>query len=220
MDSIGYCIRVDALDGYSQKLLMLTTCLDYKSIIAMKHTGHTGENQHYHAVIQTDIQPQAFRVRMRKIFDLGKGNGHMSIKPWDGNIDAVSYLFHEDPDAVVLVQHNISDETIAKAKARNRAVADMVNASKAKASWKLEEALWDTIKDHADTGEPGWRVLDETTIGQRLILLALRSGKYVPQAWHIKAMTQRLQYRLLEGSEEAEADFAWRLSRQIFFREQ
>jgi len=220
MNSIGYCMRVDAIDGYSEKLLMLPACQDYKSMVAMKHHGHDKENVHYHVVIQTEIASQAFRVRMRKIFDQGKGNGHMSIKPWDGNNDAIAYLFHEDQDAVVLVQHNVSDETIAQAKARNRAVTEMVVASKSKASWKLEDALWEEIKDRADHGDPGWRVIEESILGQRLILLALRAGKYVPQPWHVKAMVQRLQFRLMNGSEELEENFAMRLARQIFYREQ
>lgn len=33
---------------------------------------------------------QAFRVRFKKIFTEGKGNGHMAIKAWDGDMDACS----------------------------------------------------------------------------------------------------------------------------------
>jgi len=211
MDTHGYCVRVDALDGYSDKLPMLRACEDYKSIIAVKHMGNKGENPHFHLVVRTQVASQAFRVRMRKIFDQGKGNGHMSIKPWDGCNDAVSYLFHEDENTTILVQHNISDETVAQAKERNRAVAAMVVASKTKASWLLEEVVYDQLK-----GKPS---PSEATVGQQLILAALRNGKYVPQPWHIRAMTQRIQFKLLNGFEEAEEDFAMRLSRQIFYRE-
>lgn len=211
MDNIGFCVRVDALDGYQDKILMLHTCTDYKSIVAMKHRGSKGENQHYHLVIQTQVQSQAFRVRMRKVFDAGKGNGHMSIKPWDGNNDALAYLFHEDEESVLLVQHNVSDETIAKCRARNREVSALVNASKSKASWLLEEVVFQQLKDIP--------YVCEADIGQQLILAALRHGKYVPQPWHVKAMTHRIQFRKLEGSEEKEEEFAMRLSRQIFFRE-
>ena len=82
-------MRVDALEGYVDKLRSIPLCLDYKSMVAVRHTGNKGENPHYHFVIQTQVAGQAFRVRMRKIFDQGKGNGHMSIKPWDGSIDAI-----------------------------------------------------------------------------------------------------------------------------------
>jgi len=212
MDTHGYCLRVDALDGYAAKLPLLSACQDYKSIIAVKHQGTTKENPHYHLVVRTDIKDQAFRVRMRKIFDQGKGNGHMSIKPWDGSNDAISYLFHEDENTTILVQHNISDETVAQAKARNRQVTAMVQASKAKAAWHLETIVYEQLKSVTPTPS-------EATIGQQLILTALRADKYVPQPWHIRAMTQRIQFRLLNGFEEAEEDFAMRLSRQIFYRE-
>lgn len=212
MDTHGYCLRVDALDGYSDKLPMLSACEDYKSIIAVKHMGNSKENPHFHLVVRTQVAGQAFRVRMRKIFDQGKGNGHMSIKPWDGNNDAISYLFHEDENTTILVQHNISDETVAQAKERCKRVVEMVQASKAKAAWHLEDIVYEQVKDQP--------TISEATIGQRLILAALRNGKYVPQPWHIRAMTQRIQFKMLNGFLESEEDFAMRLSRQIFYREQ
>lgn len=215
MDYQGYCVRIDALEGYVAKISALPSNKDYKSMVAVRHQGSTKENPHYHLVIQTHVAGQAFRVRMRKIFDQGKGNEHMSIKPWDGNIDAIAYLFHEDEKAKLLVQHNVSDETVAKARARNKQVSEMVIASKAKAAWHLEPVVLEEIK-----AEPapryGWT---DTDIGARLILTALRSGKYVPQPWHIRAMTQRIQFNLLNGQMESEQEFALRLASQIFYRE-
>lgn len=212
MDTYGYCVRVDALDGYGDKLPLLTACHDYKSIIAVKHNGTSKENPHYHIVVRTDVQQQAFRVRMRKIFDQGKGNGHMSIKQWDGNNDAISYLFHEDENTHILVQHNISDETVAQAKARNRQVVEMVQASKAKASWHLEEVVYEQLKTDD-------RKLDDQYVGKHIILAALRHGKYVPQPWHVRAMTERIQFKRLNGVEEDEDRFAWRLAGQIFYKQ-
>lgn len=205
-------MRVDALDGYGEKLPLLALNTDYQSMIAVKHKGKNGENPHFHIVVRTEVAGQAFRVRMRKVFDQGKGNRHMSIKPWDGNNDAISYLFHEDENTPILVQHNVSDETVAKAKQRNRQVGEIVEASKSKASWLLEAVVFEELK-----GKP---TPPEHYIGQRLIINALRSGKYVPQPWLIRAMTQRIQFKLLDGNDEAEEEFAMRLSRQIFYREQ
>ena len=121
---------MDARDGYAEKMLMLKSVTDYEAIVAIKHKGASGENPHYHMVVRTHVKDQAFRVRMRKVFDQGKGNGHMSIKPWDGNIDAISYLFHENEDEPLVLQHNVSNETIEKAKARNREVKDKVATAK------------------------------------------------------------------------------------------
>lgn len=216
MDTHGYCVRVDALDGYRDKLPLLSACQDYKSIIAVKHNGISKENPHYHLVVRTDVQSQAFRVRMRKIFDQGKGNGHMSIKPWDGSNDAVSYLFHEDDTAEVIVRHNISDETIARARERNKQVQQLIQASKDKASWKLEDISYQYFSTQWKPTEYGSKRPSESTIGQHLIITALRSGKYVPQPWHIRAMTQRIMYALLNGDLEAEEEFAMRLAMNIF----
>ena len=93
-----------------------------------------------------------------------------------------SYLFHEDPESVLLVQHNVSDETVAQAKARNRQVTEMVQASKAKAAWQLESIVLEDIRKRS--AEP-W---SESRIGQQLILTALRAGKYVPQPWHVREL--------------------------------
>lgn len=215
MDYTGYCVRIDALEGYAAKLSALPLNQDYKSLVAVRHTGTTKENPHYHIVVQTHVAGQAFRVRMRKIFDQGKGNAHMSIKPWDGNIDAIAYLFHEDPDAQLLVQHNVSDETIAQARARNKQVNEMVLASKAKAAWHLEAVVLEELKSLPQPYE-GWT---PAVIGSKLILTALRNGKYVPQPWHVRAMTERIQFTLLNGVMEAEEEFAMRLARQIFYRQ-
>lgn len=220
MNPIGYCMRVTALDGYAAKLPMLTACCDYESILAVKHHGSTKENPHYHLVIKTDVQQQAFRVRMRKVFDKGKGNQHMSIVPWDGEFKAVSYLFHEETEtqpAEVMLQHNISDETVAKAKEMNREVQALVQSAKDKAAWHLEGIVYEEVK--ADPVISASPQVYECKIGQRLILAALRHGKYVPQPWHVRAMVQRIQFKLLNGDVDDEAEFAERLARQIFYRE-
>jgi len=214
MNYIGYCLRVDALEGYGAKISALALCLDYKSAVAVRHTGVSKENPHYHIVVQTEVLGQAFRVRMRKIFDQGKGNAHMSIKPWDGNIDAIAYLFHEDPTAQLILQHNVSDETVAQARARNKQVSELVAASKSKASWHLESIVLSEIQS-LPVPYHGWTA---TSIASKLILTALRNGKYVPQPWHVRAMTERIQFTLLNGSMEDEEAFASRLAQQIFNR--
>lgn len=214
MDYQGYCVRVDAIDGYATKIKALPMCADYESMVAMRHAGTTQENPHYHLVIQTKVAGQAFRVRMKKIFDQGKGNAHMSIKPWDGSIDAISYLFHEDENAELLVQYKVSNETVAQAKARNKQVTEMVQASKAKAAWHLEGIVLEEVKK-LPAPRYGWT---EADIGAKLILTALRNGKYVPQPWHVRAMTQRIMFTLIDGKVESEEEFASRLAMQIFYR--
>lgn len=210
MDYIGYCVRVDAIDGYADKLPMLRAHTDFESIVGVKHTGSSKENPHYHLVIRTRCKDQAFRVRLRTIFDQGKGNGHMSIKSWDGKQEAISYLFHEDPDASLVIKHNVSDETIAECKVLNRNISQMVLDAKTKASWRAEEIVFEQLVKEK-VSHPR-----DTDVATRLILCCLRTGKYTPQPWLVRAMTERIQFRLLNGVEEAEQDFASRLARNIF----
>lgn len=217
MDYIGYCVRVDAMEGYADKLTMLKAHTDFESIVAVKHSGASKENPHYHLVIKTNVKDQAFRVRLRKIFDQGKGNGHMSIKPWDGKREAISYLFHEDPDALLVVQHNVSDETIAEARVLNKNISQMVLDAKTKASWRAEEIVYEQLQ--AERKRSPDTTYTDTQIGTRLLLTCLRTGKYTPQPWLIRAMAERIQFKLLNGIEEDEEAFAFRLARQIFWKD-
>lgn len=66
MDYNGFCVRVQAIDGYASKILSLVLVKDYESIVSMKHVGKTKSNPHYHLVIKTQVKDQAFRVRMKK----------------------------------------------------------------------------------------------------------------------------------------------------------
>jgi len=143
----------------------------------------------------------------------------MSIKPWDGREEAIAYLFHEDPDAVLVLQHNISDDTIASARLINKNVQRMVLDAKTKASWRAEEIIYEELVASRKSHFMPRTNFPDTEIAQRLILCCLRTGKYTPQAWLIRAMTERIQFRLLNGVEEDENDFALRLARNIFWKD-
>lgn len=201
MNFEGYCVRVQAMDGYGERMRALTLSTDYQAIVAVKHRGATGENEHYHMVIKTQVKDQAFRVRMKKVFDKGKGNQHMSIKTWDGNIDAVSYLFHEDEDVKPIVQHNVSDETIEKARNRNREVQVKIEAAKKRASWTIEAELLEYYKQTK-------RSPDIHTIAKDIVLHALRQDKYVPNDFLLKAMATKIQFKLQDADQNREESFA------------
>lgn len=207
----GYCVRVDARDGYGEKMRMLQTVADYQAIVAVKHKGATGENPHYHVVVQTYVKEQAFRVRLRKVFDQGKGNGHMSIKAWDGNIDAISYLFHEDDNAELVVRHNVSQELIDKARQRNAEVQTKMREAKERASWRLEDEVLEDMRALES-------VPDEDTIAKAIILKALRGNKYMPNDFLIRAMTAKIQFRLLDHDIDKEEAFADSVVQRIFHK--
>lgn len=210
MDVHGYFVRVDALDGYANKIKEVCLNPDYASFIAVEHQGSTGENPHYHMIVRTQVKDQAFRVRMKKVFDKGKGNGHMSIKPWDGCNDALAYMFHEDENATIVARRGVSDETIAEAKQRNQQVQREIAKSKERASWKLEDEVYERFLRRSDH--------DTDQIAKEIILLALRSGRYLPNDFLLKAMVTKIQFRLLNGDINAEEQFAEGIVQRIFHR--
>jgi hypothetical protein len=68
--------------------------------------------------IITDYKQQALRVELKKHFTLGKGNGHLSLKLWDGNLKANSYMFHERTIEII-VNKGYKDEEIKQYKEMN-----------------------------------------------------------------------------------------------------
>jgi len=197
----GFCIRIQSMEGYGAKIRMLGLNDDYEQIAGIQHKGDKGENTHYHLVIKTRVKEQAMRVRFRKIFDLGKGNAHMSIKEWDGDIRAISYLFHEDPNQELFYRHNIDDETVEKARAKNIEVQDKVAQAKEKASWKIEEELMTIYREkHLKP--------NRYTIAGDIMLYALRHDKYVPNDFLLKSMAAKIEFKLLDSEETDEINFA------------
>jgi len=187
-------MRLDDRDGYHERLVALKLSGDYTSILGVKHTGSNKENPHYHLVIQTQVKDKAFRARMVKIFDKGKGNGHMSIKPWDGADEAYSYMFHEGAKKAD-INHNITDERIAHFMTLNTQVQGLVSEAKKKASFQLEaEVLLLLDKDS-----------DEFEIARKIVITALRTGKYLPSDYQLRGMVDKVQFRLQDGDIDRES---------------
>jgi len=225
----GYCIRVQAYEGYLAKSFVMMN--DYEWVAGMTHKGDRKDpNPHYHFVIKTNIADGTIRKRMLKLFDKGKGNGHMSIKKWDGNQDAVAYLFHEDPDAPLTFCKGITDEYILDSRNRNKRVQVEVAKAKDNASWTLEEDVWNQIEieqiEYRQRYQPanlGQREeyftekrYDQIALCKMIFLTALRKGKYAPNDYLMKLMVARLQFRLCKGDVEAEDNLADWNARRIY----
>ena len=82
----------------------------------------------------------------------------------------------------------------------NREVKDKVATAKERASWRLEEEVYNQL--------PKGKSLTDDEIAKALILTSLRSGKYMPNDYLIKSMVTRIQFRLLDGDVNAEDHFA------------
>jgi len=90
-----YFIRIQEYPLYNQ--LIKEQFADFQEVVAVKHTGKTNDNPHYHIAIKTHLKRPALRARLVKAFKEGKGNEHMSIKPIkEGEYEnTVQYMFHE-----------------------------------------------------------------------------------------------------------------------------
>lgn len=96
-----FALRLDDRTGYREMMYEFFKTDRFKKVVIVKHTGKTGENLHYHGIIECDYKQQALRVQLKKVFNLGRGNGHMSLKLWDGSKNAVAYMFHEEGHEIV-----------------------------------------------------------------------------------------------------------------------
>lgn len=217
MESVGYCVRVDARDGYADKISGLRVNPDYVAIIGVKHRGNSGENPHYHIVLRTTVKPQAFRVRMKTIFSEGKGNGHMSIKAWDGNNDAISYLFHEEEEAECVVRQGITDEVLTACKERNKRVQEAVKEAKKRASHTLEDEVYQLITSGQVKIKPSLHdEYIEYEVAKIVLLTAFRNNKYPPNDWLLKAITSKIVYRLKDGDLGNEERYAEYLVARVY----
>lgn len=208
--SAGYFMRLNQLDGYGEKVTMMKMCDDYEKIAVVKHRGDSKENPHYHLVIQTSVKAQAFRVRMKKTFPDGKGNGHMSIKEWDGSMDCLSYLFHEEPDCDLFMVKGFTDYEVQSARDRNARVQEEISKSKEKASWRLENVVYEHFK------KLGGMYPDDRSVAVEVLLTAWRDGKYAPNDYLLKAIVGKILFRLRDGDVQAEESLAWDVVNKIY----
>jgi len=195
----GYCVRITEYPTYGDRIVALAMSTDYESILSFKHKGDTKENPHFHLVIRTQVKMKAFRARFVKIFDLGKGNEHMSIKVWDGNDHAYSYMLHEDPDGMPFFRHNVSDEKVEEFRTINKSVSELVANAKGKASFLLEEIVLKQLEKN--------REYSDLEIGMMIMRSAINQKKYHPNDFQMRLYVDRIQYMRheLESNEQEHA---------------
>jgi len=192
----GYCLSIDSkYDGYLDLVKRLGEVEDYIRILGVSHKGDSADpNPHWHIVIATECKEKAFRKRMKNVFDKGKGNGHMSLKPWDGRVEAYSYMFHEDAEnADIVINKGHSEEDISKYISMNNKVQVLVNEAKKKASYRLEALALEYFK-REDVSNPGM-----AEVAYKIMEIALDNDMYPPSDWHLKAMAIKVSYTLSNG---------------------
>lgn len=193
---IGYFVRIDYKEEYVALIKGLAEDSDFNKVLFVYHTGEGQENPHWHGCIGTSLKDSTMRKRMKRIFTLGKGNGHMSIKPWETD-GAVSYMFHEN-GAPITVCKGFDDSEIVKARVANDKIQEEVKKAKDKASWKLEEQAYEKLVARKK------EYYSEMEIGMTIVELALTGDKYVPNDWLLRAMVTKLQYKLAKTEVDQE----------------
>lgn len=97
---MDYVLRLQALDGYQAKFDEVFGDR-FSRVLCVHHLGKKRDNPHYHFCLTTDYKTDALRKYLKGHFDLARGNRHLSLKSWDGDPKACSYLFHEGTEALM-----------------------------------------------------------------------------------------------------------------------
>jgi len=192
-------MRLNIIESYEDKVRALAMTEDYTKVLAISHKGEKGENPHYHITFLTNVKPKAFRARMVKTFDLGKGNQHMSIKEWDGKDEANAYMFHEKGYRMIL-NKGYSEDDILRFIKINEEVTKKVEKAKEKASWKLEEILVNKITLEVD--KERIKRMTSRDIAYYVLRECFESDKYQPNDFQLKGMCDRINYKLKEPTEK------------------
>jgi len=183
-----YAIRIQALDGYDKIMNEVFTTERFPRRIRVHHTGKKGDNPHYHLLICTDYKNQALRAELKKYFKLSKGNKHLSIKTWDGNIKAVAYLFHEgtEPDLI----KGFTDEELKTAREINRQVKETIK----------KNAPAQIVQDCTDyfIGDPSLRCT-RRSIFEYIFKRLDENGDWLPNKFQFDRWYVRIMCNVLDG---------------------
>lgn len=120
---MDYVLRLQALDGYRDKFDNVFGDR-FSRVLCVHHTGRKGDNPHYHFALTCDYRKDALRKYLKKEFSLSTGNRHLSLKNWDGDRKACSYMFHEGTEA--LIRKGFSDDELKDFKDINAGIQEVI----------------------------------------------------------------------------------------------
>jgi len=184
---MNYVLRLQALDGYQAKFNEVFGDR-FNRVLCVHHTGRNGDNPHYHFCLSTDYKKQALRVYLKGHFDLAKGNKHLSLKDWDGQSKACSYLFHEG--TTELISKGFSEDEVKKFKESNA----VIQAKFVKPNQVVDRAV--EILRQKQSKEQSKQVVFDT-----LFDIYAESGEWLPNKFQWERMINkvRLDLAIAEG---------------------
>lgn len=168
--------------------------VDVVKLLVVTHVGDKTEKEHCHFVVEmsSNLQKQSLLHRVKKIYGV-TGNEQLSAKPWDGNTDACSYLFH-DPVAEIIHNKGYTDEDITAYRIRNESVQKIVAENKKRASGRCVDRALKAIAD-------GELTRDSVKIAMYLFKLIRDGEMYEPGDFLIKRYVEEIMSKSVSGVE-------------------
>lgn len=168
--------------------------VDVVKLLVVTHVGDKTEKEHCHFVVEmsSNLQKQSLLHRVKKIYGV-TGNEQLSAKPWDGNTDACSYLFH-DPVAEIIHNKGYTDEDITAYRLRNESVQKIVAENKKRASGRCVDRALKAIAD-------GELTRDSVKIAMYLFKLIRDGEMYEPGDFLIKRYVEEIMSKSVSGVE-------------------
>lgn len=184
-----YVLRLQAHDGYSNKFNDVFSDERFFKILCVPHTGRKGDNPHYHFCISCDYKKQALRAHLKKHFNLGSGNRHISLKDWDGHSKALSYMFKEGTDPVF--NRGYSDEDVKGFKELNASIQEVI---KNNSPTTIVQECIEHFKDQPDK-------VGEFAVFKWLMYRLKENGDWIPNKFQMERWILRVQTGVLDGKD-------------------
>lgn len=178
---MNYALRLQAHDGYRD---MFSTVFNdrFTRILCLPHAGRAGNNPHYHFVFTCDYKAPALRMYLKKYFTQGKGNRHLSLKTWDGDTKACSYMFHEGTEPIL--RTGFSDTELENFKALNEGIKRAIKKN-------APAQIVADATEHFKGKDPDHQLLF------KWIMLRLRAnGDWLPNKYQMDRWIMRIQANL------------------------
>lgn len=172
-----------------EKLSQLLEWVDLTSCLVATHVGDKTEKEHAHFVIamSSTLQKQSLDIRIKKIYAVSRAD--YSSKPWDGDVHACSYLFH-DTTAQILSSKGHTAEDIERYKSLNDDVQKVIAVNKSRASTRIPQRVADAIT--ASAGQ--WT---RKQIARHIIDLIRQGEVYEPGDYQLKRYIEEIYMKQL-----------------------
>lgn len=183
---MDYVLRLQAHDGYESLFSNVFTDR-FSRILCIPHSGKKGDNPHYHFAFTCDYKQQALRVYLKKYFTKGSGNRHLSLKQWDGDTKACSYMFHEGTEPIF--RRGFSDEDIEGFKNLNEGIKKAIRKN-------APAQIVQDATDFFQGKDPG-----HSTIFMWIMKRLRDNGDWLPNKFQMERWIMRIQANLKDDKQ-------------------